>query len=159
MTARLAFLQHLADTVDGRHVVFDQTVDLLGQHFIGLAKIFPPFTVTYDAVVHVDGLQHLGRHLTRVGSLVVGTAVLCSYVETLLVKLIVRQHFEIWERWTNDDFAIHFILFIKAVKDIIDQSFSLIESEVHFPVSCYDFASHDVYFLIRYSKVQSYIKN
>ena len=144
MATRFTFLKHFANAINRRHIVLNQPINLFGKDIIGLAEIFPALAVTDDAVVHVDGFQHLGRNLARVGTLVVGTAILCAHVKALFVKLIVRQHLKIRERRADDHFAVQLVLLVKAVKDVVDQCFGLIESEVHFPVSCYDFASHKI---------------
>src|SRR5688572_13886435 len=40
-------------------------IDLVGQHLVGLQKVFPAFAVTKHAIAHSDGVQHFGRNFTR----------------------------------------------------------------------------------------------
>ena len=145
MTACLTLFQHLTHAINGRHIILNQTVNLLSKDFVGLTKVFPSLAVTHNAVVHIDGFQHLGRHLACVSTLVISAAILCAHIETLFIEFKVGQQFKIREWRADDDFAVQVIHFVKTVKDVIDQGLCLIECEVHFPVSSYDFASHSYF--------------
>ena len=95
-----------------------------------------------DAVIHIEGTQHFGRHLAGIGAFFVSAAILGTHVELLLLKLHVGEHLQIGERRTHNHLAFKLFLFFQTVKNLIDQHLSLIEAAIHFPVSCNDFISH-----------------
>ena len=148
LTAGFALLKHLADTYDGFKAMGQQAVDFGGHGLVGLAIVGATLRVTHNAVVNLHAFKHLGTHLASVGTLLLGSHVLCANHEIGVVG-IVGGHLKIGERRADDELCVaRKLLLLKFFHDSIDEVVGLGEGAVHLPVACYDMFSHCYWVLI-----------
>ena len=112
-----------------------------------------------DNVLSTCALYHLCRNLTSVSTLNLVSAVLSAESYYVLVEHLSYRS-EVDERSADDNFTVRLFSY-KCLVDFLSESNTILQVEVHFPVTCYNFLSHFLSFFkeIKYSVIVLFVSN
>ena len=141
--AVFTLLEHFADAEYRSEIVVERKSHLFLEGFGGFTIILATLRVAENHVGSSGRGYHRRAHLTGVSSALVVGAVFCTESELGVDHFIDRS--QMGERHTDHYIALHFGV-LESFVDIFCQAYTFLQGGVHFPVACYDFLSHYLFF-------------
>ena len=134
----LTLSERLTDTEDNLQTVSESEVNLLLENLWSLVIVLTTLWVTEDNVLCTCWLNHLSRNLTCVSARSLVCAVLSRELDAAALDNV-SNACEVDEWSTDDNLTVRVLYYFS---EFLSESNALLQVLVHFPVTCYDFLSH-----------------
>ena len=143
LLAAFALFEHFADAENHLQAVSEGEVDFFFENFSRFAIVSAAFAVAEDYVACARALHHFGRNFTGVSAACLVCAVLCAEADNALVDNAGHGG-EVDKRSADHDVAVGLVGFEDVVQ-LGCEGDAFLQVLVHFPVTCYDFFSHNFF--------------